>query len=103
MENNYNLSYWIDNINDILESFDFDRVYKCMIVTDWTWAKYLRTPTVDEMKDWARSIMEDTVQRAIAERYEYFISSGGFSCRVNPENGYIRLSFDLVSVDRGDY
>lgn len=64
----------MDAILNLLDSFNFDRVEKVMIATDWKWARHdgLRIPTQDEMKSLALNLLIS------AECEGREMSSGGF-------------------------
>lgn len=68
-------------IIELIEAFDFEKVEKVMIATDWKWAfsKELRTPTIDEMRDKCLSLL------ICADRDIDTVSSGGFeaSCKLS--------------------
>ena len=85
-------------IIELIEAFDFDKVEKVMIATDWKWAfsKELRTPTIDEMRDKCLHLL------ICAERDHDTVSSGGFeaSCKVND---YDREIFTLKFIATWNY
>lgn len=78
-------------IEDILESFDFEKVHKVMKFIDWQWAilangKYIfRVPTVLELKERAKELLMDSTENKRS------ISSGGFEVILKEENF---LTFD---------
>jgi hypothetical protein len=65
-----------DAIFELIRNFNFDRVEKTMIATDWKWAipseGRLRVPTIDEMKDQAIRLL------FAAQKQNTVVSSGGF-------------------------
>lgn len=83
----------ISRIIDLVNGFNFDRVHKIMIATDWKWARPdgLRTPTIDEMRDHCVNLLIN------ADREKTTISSGGFEAiykmelTEDPENPRIAM------------
>ena len=85
----------IDTIFEILKEFNFEKVEKVMIATDWKWARPdgLRTPTIDEMKDLCISLLIN------AEKETTTISSGGFEARCKiKENDEKELCLSFVTT-----
>src|SRR5262245_48014443 len=71
-------------INKILDNFDFAKVRVTMIATKWKWVdevssdgrRYTESmPTLEKMKDTARSLLEDVAKDAEDTN---FCSTGGF-------------------------
>ena len=75
-------------IDDIMDSFDFDKVHKVMEFLDWKWANNLKIeeiPEIYEIRKFARNLLKE----CIAEKT--VIESGGF--RASYENKILRLDF----------
>lgn len=61
-------------IIELIEAFDFEKVEKVMIATDWKWgfSRESRTPTIDEMRDKCLCLL------FTANSEKTNVSSGGF-------------------------
>jgi hypothetical protein len=64
-----------NQIDEIMDNFDFDRVQKMMAATDWTWRKdgELYLPSQPELREAARSCL-----RMVVEKRCFMVGSGGF-------------------------
>lgn len=84
-----------DQINVILDRFDFDRVHRAMVALNWTWSETEegrdRVPTKPDLRRTARQQL-----RLMDGRYDY-CSSGGFVAR-RDEDGSLSLEFVIESV-----
>ena len=65
-----------NQIDEIMDNFDFDRVQKMMAATDWTWHtdEGSRMPSQPELREVARSCL-----RTVAERECFLVGTGGFT------------------------
>lgn len=61
-----------EQIDEIMDTFDFDRVHKWMLVEDWTWADGT-VPSVTELRLEARARLKDAASN------RGFASCGGFT------------------------
>lgn len=90
-------------IEVIMSQFDFDRVYRCMILMDWKY--YIphsatesnpdgdrETPTFEQIKKSARQALELVVDQYHTMQVVDGLGGGGFSAGVN-EFGELTLSF----------
>ena len=103
--NNYQLR---DEIENVLDWFDFERVCKVMEFLDWVWFD-CDTPTgvpgVPELRIRARKMIYDCINNMslIKEiNRNYSICGGGFYARTsqyNEEKIYIELDFVVTSWD----
>ncbi len=79
-------------INDIMENFDFAKVYKIMVDYNWVWfdrkTQKTRVPTLEEIKDNARELLERAWDQLNETEYDYsgwkeiFVETGGFNAWV---------------------
>ena len=70
-----------DCIDGIIRNVEWDKIYKAMVCIDWTWARYGRTPTVDELKKQARNMLEEVASTALINKSDWFIGCGGIEVR----------------------
>ena len=68
-------------IDRTMKWFDFEVVHKTMVALDWKWSDYQRVPTIEEIKEHARKMMEEVVE----EKCKSW-SSGGFKVTYKEEN-----------------
>ena len=74
-----------EQIDTIMDIFEFDRVSALMVHDNWTWGESV--PDVTEIRQAARKLMRDAV------KIKGLISSGGFTAGFthNAEERYVRL------------
>ena len=85
---NYN-----DQINEIMDYFDFSRVHKAMTALNWTWG-LIGIPDEPELRQSARKRLQETS----TQHNGWYSSSGGFTASKDSD-GYLSLRFDLESWD----
>lgn len=78
------------SINEIMYSFNFEKVHECMVVVDWKWGITEAVPTVDELEAMAQRLLIDALN---SDRKYTVIECGGFRA-VKDEDG-LGLSFVL--------
>ncbi len=81
-----------EQINSVLERFDFQKVRKMMIAADWKWGGPVMngefdTPTIDAMQSQCTQLMLEAYRR------ETTISSGGFEAAWVPATQKVFLRF----------
>jgi hypothetical protein len=83
-----------ENIDNIIENFDFDKVHRVMVFMDWKWAfsVVVRVPSIDELKDEARRLLGNLV-----ENNNRFTECGGLRAEKYKKDDYFRLSFCIDS------
>lgn len=100
-----------DEIDYIIDRFNFERVHVAMTAVDWKWAKQNLVPTevpsVARLKQTARQILE------IAFNEETTVATGGLQAVYHPPTGgpdvathigtVLSLSFVLDEVNSTDY
>jgi len=89
------MSDWHDEIEYIMEHFDFERVHAVMKLLNWTYSPSNKVPTLEEVKTAARKHLEAIGGDTIGER------SGGFNARLERDEGFefLRLSFEVEQCD----
>ena len=63
-----------EQIDNIMDSFEFDKVVKMMEATNWTWASVNGIPTEQDLRRAARERLRDAVESGAS-------SCGGFRAR----------------------
>ena len=80
-----------EQIDAILDSFDFEQVHKVMTAINWTWSED-GVPDIYELRKTVRQLLKD-IQNQDLKR----ISTGGFTVDKNPNN-ILELSFNICQV-----
>lgn len=96
-----------DEIDYILETFNFDRVHVAMTALDWWWTDPKAVPTVARLKKRAQILLETAYKEHIT------IATGGLQATYHPpikdsdlliDSGPIlSLSFVLTETNSEDY
>lgn len=81
-----------EQIDDIMNNFDFEKVEKAMSLLNWEWHQdgLARVPYVFRMKQTAERMLTECVNGKFVK-----ISTGGF--KASYENDILRLSFELAN------
>ena len=85
-----------EQIDNIMDGFDFKGARDLMLKTDWTWGDK-QVPNISTIKKYALSLLEECVNRKL-----YFASTGGFTAI--KRKGKLDLFFgidSLIITDRG--
>ena len=94
-----------NEIDTVMDWFDFEKVHNVMTALDWKWAKTGKeVPLIGEIRGFARGLMRDCVHGMIHNhKSEYMVQCGGFSVRtykeLYEEKVYIELAFVVTSWD----
>jgi hypothetical protein len=90
-------------VENVLENFDFEKVYLTMRALNWTWGYNVTTPTIEQMKSTARYLMEGAINGAKKSenlrQYEpYFNATGGFKayCFINRHKHIVSLHLEFI-------
>lgn len=69
-----------ENIDDILDHFNFDKVHKAMQALDWKWVAEdgFAIPEVYQLRKEARRLMEMVSDNLAKGNDEYYVGTGGF-------------------------
>jgi len=95
-----------DQIDYIMDNFNFERVHVAMTALDWTWVDYsdmskLSVPTVPMLRKAARRLLNSAVDGQITT------ASGGFHARYCPpedeDEAMLVLSFVLAECNSEYY
>jgi hypothetical protein len=96
-----------DEIDYILETFNFDRVHVAMLALDWQWRHPDAVPTIARLKQRAKFLLDSAYKEKIT------IATGGLQATYHPpikdlslliDSGPIlSLSFVLTETNSEDY
>lgn len=90
-----------DDIDNIMDNFDFRKVHEVMTMLNWKWGLSPEVPTESEIRANARRKMKRAVEETQRLKLnEYSCESGGLRVDVTVDNDiFISLSFVLTSWD----
>lgn len=94
-----------DDIDKIIDWFDFERVHRVMTELDWRWGLpgSSEVPELPELRQAARRLMNEAVQgMEQANSKQFTIETGGFRVQVQQDEEdkiFIRLAFELANWD----
>ena len=73
-----------EQINYIMDTFEFERVRSVMEFLDWTWAAVGGVPSLEEIKQLAEYVMQNACERLDQQRpgQDTFVSTGGFCAHI---------------------
>lgn len=92
------------DIETILDEFDFHKVQKAMEALDWTWASSAGVPAIGELRRCARRLLKYATDADIAVP-EYMTGTGGFevSRHLYPGDAKRYYSLKFVVSDWNNY
>lgn len=88
-----------ENIDEVLDQFNFDKINKVMNFLEWKWVtEYgFMVPGVYELRKQARSLLENVTKKLGEGDEEFFIGTGGFNAHGRRYAGdprkYLTLTF----------
>lgn len=77
-------SFCLDKLQELINEFDFEEVYKCMKALDWTWCNVTGTPTIQDMIRVVKELYELIEDKVLEGKYAC-ASTGGFTITFIPE------------------
>lgn len=85
-----------EQINNIMDCFDFDKVHKAMVALDWKWGMHggFHIPAQRELRKRAREILRETFDKLeeAEDSRSFTIETGGFEARATSyDNEDIKL------------
>jgi len=89
-----------EHIDEIMDSFNFNRVAKAMEALDWGWAHSENiTPTEYELRKKGRELLQEAKRywQKYGLKEDYTVGSGGFYATYNGKYDYFKLVFALDS------
>ena len=89
-----------DEIDYILETFNFERVHVAMTALDWQWTDPREVPTIARLKKRAKILLDTAYKEQIT------ICTGGLQAKYHPPikdaDPILSLSFVLTKTDSED-
>lgn len=82
----------VNDIEEIMDEFDFEIVHRTMRALDWKWAGSDGTPTIGDLRRMARELLKDLIKN----KYEVTGSGGLYAYRMGATVG---LRFELTSYE----
>jgi hypothetical protein len=87
-----------DALDNIMDSFDFDKVHKVMVFLNWKWANMdggIEIPEKYELRSEARRLLKMAIEEKTT------VSTGGFLAeyREGEEGGWMDLKFVISDWD----
>lgn len=86
-----------EDIEDILDEFDFHKVQKAMEALNWTWATSDGVPTIGELRRCARRLLNYAVQ-VDSSFPDYSTATGGFEVSRNLYPNHAKRYYSLKFV-----
>lgn len=89
-----------DLVNCTLDNFNFERVHKTMTYLEWKWKDHV--PDLFEIRQFARKLFKDAIDRSDKRLARYDTACGGFHVVVHREEGlvvFVELSFVLATSE----
>ena len=85
-----------EQIDEIMDNFDFNRVARVMDFLDWKWyMKGYRVPEEPEIRKEVRKYLSNTYDHGEGQGRKYSIVLGGFKYTYDPRYTELQLSFKL--------
>lgn len=86
-----------DNIDHIMDNFDFAKVVKTMEALNWQWSSTNGVPNESEARTFARGLLKQAAARVVSKEENHcYIGCGGFVARKYYDEG-LELEFVLTS------
>lgn len=90
-----------EDIDYILDNFDFEKVKKIMDCLEWHWFSLDAIPSIGELRKCARGLLQDSLFRGIESKKDVETSTGGFKANYYREEDLLELSFIIEELDNG--
>lgn len=85
-----------EQIDEIMDNFDFNKVAKVMDFLDWKWYKGgSRVPEESEIRKESRMNLSKAFDYAQGQGRKYIMCSGGFVHSYDPQHTELQLSFEI--------
>lgn len=88
-----------EDINYILDNFDFEKVKIIMECLEWYWVSCDTIPSIGEMRKCARGLLKEALLKGVENKKDMEISIGGFKALYLRNGDFLELSF---IVEEGD-
>ena len=94
----------MDEIDDIMDNFDFEKVHETMALLGWRWVsrstQAFEIPHVSELRKRARGLMQDAMGSHMPS---YSTGTGGFQVDKETIEGKTYLSLSFVLTEWNNY
>ena len=91
-----------DDIDYILDNFDFERVKIVMDCLEWYWFDLDEVPSIGHLRKTARELLKEVLTKGIKNNKDFFQSTGGFEVKYFKSDNLLELSFvveDYSNID----
>lgn len=90
-----------NHMTEILNLIDYKKIREAMVALDWTWATANGVPTIAQMYESAKHLMESAYEDFVTRNENTYISCGGFTvhCYRDDEHVSFRVTFNVIDVD----
>ncbi len=89
---------YFDMVHNTLLNFDFDKVEKVMQVLNWHWCTASEgIPSADEIKDVAKNLLINTIERYEKSMRHKYTATGGF--QVSFDGNILEINFIVANWD----
>jgi hypothetical protein len=92
-----------DELWDVLESFDWDRVHFVMTQLDWYWRGSEVPPTVSELRTEARRLLKLCIEGSKQSNNCFSITTGGLEAHADCDGDVTNLSLKFVLCESNNY
>ena len=85
-----------EQIEWVMNNFDFDKVHDYMIENNWVWFHCNGVPTVDKMKETAKGLLnrlDDPMEWVDYQCKDRIIGTGGFEAKMTMNDEVVSLRF----------
>ena len=94
----YTMSSEQDEIDIIMDNFDFYKIKKVMDILDWRWTSLegqSGVPLIAEMRSTSRRLLKKAIENTKITSNKSIVATGGFvaEAHIEDENLYLNLSF----------
>ena len=86
-----------DEIDYILDTFNFERVHVAMTALDWWWTDPCEVPTIARLKQCAKHLLNTAYKEQIT------IYTGGLQAKYHPAIKDVMKDSELVLIDSSAY
>jgi hypothetical protein len=85
-----------EQIDEIMDNFDFNKVAKVMDFLDWKWfLNGYRVPEESEIRKKVRQHLAEAFDCGQGQGRKYTLCTGGFVCSYDPQYSELSLTFEL--------
>jgi len=92
-----------DEIWNVLETFDWERVHFVMTQLNWYWAGSELAPTISELRTEARRLLKLCVEGSRESNNCFTVAAGGFEAQADVDGDVTHLSLKFVLCESDNY